>query len=211
MRRLSRSVLVLSLVTVAVAACSSADLAVTPRLSPAGGAPVMLRIKATDSSMSLTDTTYSDTARILQRVTPLTSDISVSAAIGSAGGTLRIDEAGIVLTVPAGALGSTTTITMTASKGSNVAYAFKPHGLTFAQPLRLTQDLRLTQTSTNASLLKSLHGAYFGTSLDSAMVDPANGLAKVLENQISYRDISNVQAKIYVNHFSGYMLAVGAM
>jgi hypothetical protein len=211
MHRLSRSLVVLVLVAAAVAACSSADMPVTPRLSPVGGAPMAIKLKASDSTMALTDTAYSDTTMVLQRLTPLASDISVSAAIGTAGGTLRIDEAGVVLTIPAGALTATTTITMTAHKGTNVAYGFKPHGITFAAPLKMTQDLRGTQTSVNVTLLKTLHGAYYGTSLDSAFVDVAKGLVKVQENELSYRDLTNTQARIYIDHFSGYMLACGVM
>src|SRR5438105_15491265 len=42
----------------------------------------------------------------LLRNTPLATDITVQAAIGSAGGTLSIPSAGVTLTVPAGAVSS---------------------------------------------------------------------------------------------------------
>ncbi|PYP79492.1 MAG: hypothetical protein DMD35_07965 [Gemmatimonadetes bacterium] len=56
--------------------------------------------------------------------------------MGPDGGTLAIVEAGVNVTLPRGALTSTTTITMTARAGSLVAYDFAPHGVVLAAERR---------------------------------------------------------------------------
>src|SRR5919199_1682567 len=68
--------------------------------------------------------------------------VVASATIGRAGGTLALEEAGLTLTVPPGAVRLPTTFTITALAGDLVAYEFGPHGWIFHKPLRVTQRLQ---------------------------------------------------------------------
>jgi hypothetical protein len=197
-----------AIATAAIASCSSPDLGLRPKLSAVGGKPMMQKVQATDSVMNLTNTSYSDTAAVLKRTTALPADISVTALIGSAGGTLEIPSAGIRVEIPGKALSAPTQLTMTALKGDNVAYEFGPHGTLFNKPLKVTQDLTSTVAAAVAKQV-GIHGAYFPTSLDSAWVDAGKGHARIKENQLSYK-VSDTQLKFYVDHFSGYMVALGA-
>src|SRR4051794_37268543 len=65
---------------------------------------------------------------VVQRVVPLQQDYVASTTIGAAGGTLRIPEAGLTVTFPAGAVSAPVTVRATALAGSSVAYRFEPHG-----------------------------------------------------------------------------------
>lgn len=138
-------------------------------------------------------------ATALQRSTPLASSITVVKTIGQSGGTLSIPAAGVTVVVPAGALSAATKITMTARKGSLVAYDFAPHGITFAKPLVFTQQLSGTRaTLANASLLKL--GYYPDDSLlgkTTALVSEViGGLVNLLTWSFSAP----------IKHFSGYII-----
>jgi ZU5 domain len=138
----------------------------------------------------------------VQRNTPLASSITVTQTIGSAGGSISIPEAGVTVTVPSGALASSTVITMTARAGSLLAYDFAPHGVTFAKPLVFTQSL----SGTNASLLTAplLQLGYYS---DPSLLTAVGGLVSELlsgnVNLLSWTFTSKIP------HFSGYIVAVG--
>jgi ZU5 domain len=135
----------------------------------------------------------------LLRTSPLAADITVSQTIGAAGGTLSIPAAGVTVVVPAGALSSNTLITMTARKGSLVAYDFAPHGITFAKPLVFTQSL----TGTNATLL-SVPFLKLGYYSDPSLLTAVGGLVSELlggtTSLLSWTFTANIK------HFSGYMI-----
>jgi ZU5 domain len=138
----------------------------------------------------------------LQRTTPLAAPITVTKAIGPEGGTLAIPQAGVTVTVPRGALATTTTITMTARAGSLVAYDFAPHGVVFAKPLAFSQQLR----GTNATLLSApLLG--LGYYEDPSLLSRTGGLVSELlngtVNTLSWTFTSTIP------HFSGYMVSCG--
>jgi hypothetical protein len=138
----------------------------------------------------------------VQRTTALPSDITVTQNIGSAGGTLSIPAAGVTVTVPAGALSSNTTITMTARSGSNLAYDFAPHGITFAKPLTITQKLN----GTNASLLSApllRLGYYSDPSLLGGTLSLVSELIGGTTNLLSWSFSAPIK------HFSGYLIACG--
>ena len=138
----------------------------------------------------------------LQRTLPLASDITVSRTIGSGGGTLGIPAAGVTVTIPAGALSSSTVITMTARKGSLIAYDFAPHGITFAKPLVFTQQLSgTTATLLTAPLLKLAY--YSDPNLLTALGGTASELISGTVNLLSWTFTSNI------NHFSGYFISCG--
>lgn len=148
---------------------------------------------------------------VLQRTTPLTRDISVSAAIGKTGGTIEIREAGLKFIVPANALvppsrQKTVTITVTALKGDEVAYTFQPHGLQFREPVRIEQEFKGTTAEGNRSLLEGVEGAYFPSVTD---LDPVSGIASVLEFRPTSVDVTGSKIKFTTDHFSGYLIASG--
>ncbi|MFL5618526.1 MAG: hypothetical protein ACJ79A_09060 [Gemmatimonadaceae bacterium] len=138
----------------------------------------------------------------LQRTTALPAPITVTKSIGPDGGTLAIPGAGVTVTVPRGALATTTTITMTARAGTLVAYDFAPHGITFAKPLVFTQQLR----GTNATLLTAplLGLAYYA---DASLLTQTGGLVSQLlggtVNTLSWTFTGPIP------HFSGYMVSCG--
>lgn len=138
----------------------------------------------------------------LLRTSPLAANITVSQTIGAAGGTLSIPAAGVTVVVPAGALSSNTLITMTARKGSLVAYDFAPHGITFAKPLVFKQSL----TGTNATLL-SVPFLKLGYYSDPSLLTAVGGLVSELlggtTNLLSWTFTANIK------HFSGYMVGTG--
>ena len=209
MRLHNRSLFVLGVVAVGLAACVDSATSPAVKLSPSTRGPEMIRIKATDSLMNVTEITFSDTALVLKRLTPLDSDISVSALIGPEGGSIKINAAGGKIDIPAGALSAPTTITMTALAGPNVAYEFQPHGLTFAQPVKIQQDLRTTWASVYPQLLGMAHGGYYDRTLDSTFIDPGKLFAVVKEHELGYLESNATQLKFYIGHFSGYLVTCG--
>lgn len=148
---------------------------------------------------------------VLQRTTPLTRDVSVSAEIGKNGGTIEIREAGLKFIVPSNALvppsrQKTVTITVTALKGDEVAYTFQPHGLHFREPVRIEQEFKGTSAEGNRSLLEGVEGAYFPSVTD---LDAAQGIASVLEFRPTSVDVTGSKIRFTVDHFSGYLIASG--
>lgn len=200
----ARKPLLLVLAAGAVFACGTPERPLAPISPESRPTPTLGRINATDSLMMLTNILYSDTAIILQRTTPLAADISTTAVIGRTGGELSIPLAGVKISFPPGALTQSTTITMTALKGSNVAYDFQPHGTVFLQPVKVTQDITGTGASGVLTLLTGMHGGYFDTALD-----PAKQQGLVQETQLGYFDSNKTTVKFYIGHFSGYLLSCG--
>jgi hypothetical protein len=141
--------------------------------------------------------------RGVTRNTALSSDISVSAVIGKAGGTITIPDAGLTLVVPPGAVSSNTKFTATAIAGRMVAYEFEPHGTKFAVPLQFTQDLR------KVSLLNTLtaplmNGAYF---TDRDKISQTLGIGLVSEVLPATVDLLKLRASFPIKHFSGYLVS----
>lgn len=138
----------------------------------------------------------------LQRTTPLAAPITVTKAIGAEGGTLAIPDAGVTVTVPRGALATTTTITMTARAGTLVAYDFAPHGITFAKPLVFSQQLR----GTNATLLTAplLQLGYYS---DANLLTRTGALVSELLGGTLNTLTWTFSAPI--SHFSGYIVTCG--
>ena len=135
---------------------------------------------------------------VLQRTVPLSRDYSASATIGSAGGTIRIPEAGFTLTVPSGALSTATTIRATALQGSSVAYRLEPHGLVFAKEPTITQDLSLT-----AAVSRLLDTGYQGGYFTDESTLPS-GVVQVLETRPATFDLLRLRMSFTIKHFSGY-------
>ena len=132
---------------------------------------------------------------------------TVSGTIGVNGGTLTIPGSDFTIAFPYGALRAPTAISITSDGSGYVSYDMKPHGLTFAKPVIVTQRLRNTSVYGTSTALNSFC-AYFKT--DPQLLD---GLLKALEiEQTTIFSGSGSQAEVQVwqlNHFSRYMLASG--
>lgn len=177
------------------AACSSES----PSLPSApnatfGKAPVNSPLSATTAALTLTTGA--------QRTSALPSNLTVTQAIGIDGGTLSIPQAGVTITVPAGALAATTLISVTARAGTVIAYDFAPHGTTFAKPLVFTQTLAGTNVSAALAPLLTL-GYYadpsFLTTLGGSVSEFISGLSNPANGSFTSS----------ISHFSGYMVACG--
>ena len=141
----------------------------------------------------------------LERNTPLAQDISWSFTVGPSGAVSSNAASGLTITVPAYAVASATTITVTALAGDAVAYRFAPHGLQFARKVYLTQNLQGTSAGGLLSL-PLISGAYFGT--DSLVVD-SDGLVSVLEVVPASVSLLTKKATFPIEHFSGWIYGTG--
>jgi hypothetical protein len=138
----------------------------------------------------------------LTRKQPLAKDIKVSAVIGAAGGRLSIPAAGFELTVPPNAVKSPTKFTVTALKGSIVAYEFGPHGIVFARSLQARQDLSVT--TWRLLNLKPLVAGYF---LERSDLNQKGATALVAEVIQGLTIPLTKQFNWPIDHFSGYVVA----
>lgn len=177
-------------------ALSAATMRVARPLSGIGGA-------ATAATTAL------DTVFVLRRTAALRADVSKSAEIGPAGGEIRIGEAGARIIFPPGALDVATTITMTARAGWDVAYEFAPHGIRFAQPVRIEQDLHGTLAARFPALLQGLQGSYYDKPLDESFIDPWHLYATIRENLPGKSDRRTMELTFQIHHFSGYLVSSG--
>lgn len=150
-----------------------------------------------------------DTVSVLRRIVPIRTDLVQTAIIGPAGGDMRISEAGVTVHFPAGAVAVPTTITMTAHAGWQVAYDFQPHGLQFAQPVTITQNLRNTVARWFPPLLARLEGDYYDDTTGSPFLDRWALVAAVNEHLPSTCDRRSLTLRFAIHHFSGYLVSSG--
>ena len=139
----------------------------------------------------------------VHRTTPLVADVTWSFVAGPGGAVSSNPDVGLTIVVPAGALFTTETITVTAPAGSPVAYKFAPH-LVFNGAVSLTQALSGTDVGLLGSTL--LYGAHFAT---EDLQLSADGLATVTELVPASLNIFTNTATFKVKHFSGWILASG--
>jgi hypothetical protein len=130
-----------------------------------------------------------------------------SGTIGPQGGTLSIPDADFTIVFPRGALSSSTTITIVPNADGYVGYEMLPHGLTFGQPVIVTQGL------THVSQRDGVFCAYLPTGTGIS----ADGSAKALEIETSITNYAFEKGKAHavsqtwhLNHFSRYILGSGA-
>ena len=126
-----------------------------------------------------------------------------SVVVGEAGGVISLPGAGLKVVVPAGAVSAPTRITVTAPAGRGVWYEFAPHGLQFARPLQVTQDLR--STNYGSLLSPSLKAAYF----QDGTRDESTHTALVTELVSTTLNVFRTSVTFPVKHFSGYMISWG--
>lgn len=178
-----------------ISACS--DAVVTAPVAPVASEHTSPNLLGLGGLLGLT------TVSPITRNTALADDVSWSFTVGSGGATSSNSAVGLTISVPAGAVSAPTVITVTALKGSAVAYSFAPHGLQFSRNVTLTQKLQ--GTSVGSQLLPSLTGGYFASEDD--LLD--NGLALVSE---VLNGLTNPLTKTFsfpIRHFSGYLVASG--
>lgn len=151
-----------------------------------------------------------DTVVTLGRATYLAHDMSESAFIGPDGGEIDVDQTGASIIFPPGALARRTKITMTVKAGWNVAFEFAPHGVVFAAPVTVQQDLGYTVANTTKAAAK-IQAGYFQRSLDTAFLDGSRSIARVSElRTVSLaHDVNSLVASFFVYHFSGYLMSSG--
>jgi uncharacterized membrane protein YdcZ (DUF606 family) len=127
----------------------------------------------------------------------------VVAYVGRSGGTITLPKSGLTVVVPYGAVSSTTKFTITAPAGTAVAYDFQPHGLKFAAPLVVTQDL--TKLAYTLSSGPTLRAGYYG----EGSLDLTNNTALVTEIFPVAFNAAGTRATFKIGHFSGYMMSTG--
>lgn len=134
------------------------------------------------------------------RLVPLTQNLAVTKVIGAEGGTISIPAAGLLITVPAGALTAETEISITARTGMLVAYDMKPTGLKFAKKLIFSQQLR----GTNAPLTN-------GSSFQLVSYDDMRALTSRGANVTGLTE-GSVDADVFtaaISRSSGYIMSCG--
>jgi hypothetical protein len=129
--------------------------------------------------------------------------VSWTFTAGPGGAVSSNSAVGLTIVVPAGALSTTETITVTALAGAPVAYGFSPH-LVFSKKVSLTQDLAGTSVGVLGWL--TLNGAHFtGDVLDVN----SDGLVSVDESVPALLSVLTRKVTFGVGHFSGWIVASG--
>lgn len=154
---------------------------------------------------------------VIGRTHALDHDISVTRTIGYYGGTIEIPEAGLTVRFARGAVRQNTAITATAYAGSYVSYGFAPHGLQFAAPVTVTQDMDMTtvQTGLLSGLLNlsSIRGAYVPDGQDGITADGQALVTELLDVQNTLNWVLGIlhleSSSFVIHHFSGYILSSG--
>jgi hypothetical protein len=196
LKRLTFAHLAIALAAAIVIACGSEQaLLVSPRID---GAPP-LGVVASPNGARVRPVKWQST---------LASDQSWSFDVGPEGTTVRYPSVGLTITVPEGAVSSSTRVTVTALQGDALAYRFEPHGLQFAVPLQLTQSLRSIQVDRKSLGTPSLFAGYFAG--NSLAVDAVSGDANVSEILPVQIDVEGHSVVLQIHHFSGYTVASAA-
>jgi ZU5 domain len=136
------------------------------------------------------------------------TQVRVSQRVDQSGGRISIPETGFTMDIPAGALSSPLTITVTADD-RYVAYKMEPTGTQFNKDVTITQSLHNT-TIAGQPLRTSIFAAYIAD--DNAKL---SGKVPVLEIEPSTTVFSPLSARLpeaqvwIIRHFSRYMLASG--
>jgi hypothetical protein len=132
---------------------------------------------------------------------------TVSGNIGANGGTLTIPGSDFTITFPKGALKKSTSIKIVSDGHGYVSYDMQPHGITFAQPVIVTQRLKNTSVYGTPEAWNAF-GAYFPK--DPKVLE---GLLKALEiEKTTIYGAPKGQPEVEtweLRHFSRYMLSSG--
>ena len=134
---------------------------------------------------------------VLEREEALEEVEEESDFIGPEGGEIELDDAGLTIYFPRGALLSRTKITVVAPAGKLVGYDFYPHGLVFQKSVWVIQDLDDTNVSLGSSQGQSFVAAYHEGELSASVI------GKELRPLWNYGPI----LVFTIKHFSGYVVA----
>ncbi len=135
---------------------------------------------------------------------------SVSASIGPEGGTLALNGSDFTLHIPAGALISPTTITVTSLAGPHVAYDMLPHGLQFRKPVTAVQDLGNTAGygTSAGNAVRSAYLADWNDKIDAE--DTASPAELQAATTLFYGADPVAETHVWtLNHFSRFILISG--
>jgi hypothetical protein len=214
MSRFARLAAATTLLVFAGACSADSPTMPTTPVAPAGADASLAKAASTTTNPGLVGDLVGAVGDVLKkllvpavtRTTPLAADQTVTVSIGSEGGTFTV-PGGLKVTVPRGAVSSRITFTATALKGDLVAYEFGPHGIKFAKPLVMEQDLRNTSAGLIGKLTTSLLGLKAGYFADRSSLDYRYKTALVSELLPISLNLNLNTARWEVWHFSGYMVA----
>ena len=196
--------------TLVAAACGVDGPSAPGRAAPGRAAPAAAAIRIVSGAVRGRPIASAlDTVSVLRRVVPLRSDVADTVVIGPSGGDIRLSAAGVTVHFPAGAVAVPTTIVMTAHAGWQVAYDFQPHGIQFAQPVTIRQDLRRTIAQWAPALLSRLEGDYYDDTTGSPFLDRWQLVATVKEKLGGSCDRRAMLLIFQIHHFSGYLVSSG--
>jgi hypothetical protein len=182
-------------------------------VAPSSDSPIPAA--AVNSIYTVTNAQPGTTVPVVERSESLETDVSVTETIGPRGGFLRIGKAGLLVYFSPGAVSAPTVITATANAGSLVSYNFEPHGIQFAAPVYVVQNLGQTTLGEQMNAAKTIAGAY--TPDGVADISVATATARVSEIHDAYVSTTHAsgghvvldQAIFTIQHFSGYILTGG--
>jgi hypothetical protein len=154
--------------------------------------------------------TYIARGEIVKRTGNLQDDITATASITPDGGSLSLPEAGLVLIFPRGAVSETVEVTATALKGKRLVYDFQPHGLVFATPIYVAQQLRGTELNAQRAQKKGLDvwAGYLSRGTSDILVDGSANFSETF-NATYYGTGTETLVVFMTTHFSGYAMASG--
>lgn len=139
--------------------------------------------------------------QVVRRRTPLVPGVEATVLVDAAGARIELAGAGVVLTVPPGAVGgneSPVAVTVRAVPGRELVLEFGPHGLRFRRPAALEVDLTGTEAE-GAGPGARLWVVYFEDGGEAGYV----GL-ETLRPQVDGNRL-----RVELRHFSGYLIAMG--
>lgn len=203
--RYGARILTALLATTAVAAVGCSDSS-----RPLATAPVRAADSPENAALlggvlgTLTGTVTSLLVSPVHRTTPLAEDVTWTFTATRSGGSTSNSAVGLTVKVPSGALDRTQTITITALKGSAIAYRFEPH-LKFDRKVVLTQSLRGT-TAEGLLDLNVFKGAHFDGDEPEYNAD---GTVTVTEVVSATLNLLSKTVSFGVDHFSGWIVASG--
>ena len=189
-----------------LAACSTDTAGVTAPPAAASLSDTRLgSITSTvDSLMSVASSLSQATA--LTRKVPLSGTLVAATVITpERGGVLALRDAGLTVTVPAGAVNQAMVIWVSARPGTLVAYEFGPHGTQFNVPIRVKQDLKPTSWYKLVDR-SQVEAGYFK---DASQIDATTGRATIDEFIKAELIPQASRLEFNVSHFSGYLLSTG--
>lgn len=201
--------LVLGLALVAgIVSCADAPTAPSSRPAPSSSSKGLIGslLGTVTSVLDIIGQPVDQSVYVLRRKTALAEPITVTKTIGYYGGTISIPAAGFTMTIPQGALKYSTPITVTAVAGDKVQYEFGPHGLVFAQSVKVSQSLDGTY-SLNKNV--TYEAIYYGTSTSTSLLTKLVDV--VLEVLKAVLDPNSNSVSFDVRHFSGYLVSSGRM